>query len=338
MKFQVRPATPADDAAIAAVLSAANPRQTVTADMLARSREKVRNSPLGLHLAQWVAESEEGRAKAGFPVVGFLGIGQWAGYFEPDRYMLQLMVSPTFQRRGIGTRLAQVAHEHLRGRRARELFAWAFEDEPHAVNFLQQRGFTESAREFTSVLDVKAFDWSAWAARLSLPPGYTHLTYPQFAEQYGPKPALRAYTELFNQGRLDEPHTVAPRLYTPQEVQEYLTHPTFLPEGIRLAVTEAGELAALSELWLDSGEPHVLRTGLTATHPDHRRKGLALALKLAAIQAAQRRGADEIHTSNDSQNIGMLAINRALGFRPFPAHIEFRWGGHSMPPSPQENP
>jgi GNAT superfamily N-acetyltransferase len=46
----------------------------------------------------------------------------------------------------------------------------------------------------------------------------------------------------------------------------------------------------------------------------HRRRGIALALKLAAIDYARRVGAPIIRTDNDSTNTGMLAINSRLGF------------------------
>jgi mycothiol synthase len=55
---------------------------------------------------------------------------------------------------------------------------------------------------------------------------------------------------------------------------------------------------------------------MTATLPEFRRRGLALAVKLAAARWAQANGLERILTENDANNVGMLAINRRLGYRP----------------------
>lgn len=319
MKYTIRNATPADDVIIARILSSADPRRPVVPEQLASSRQKTLNSPLDLHLSQWLALVD------GVPV-GFLGIAQWAGWYHPDRYMLQLAVCPNYTQQGLGSVLADLAQKHLQEREARQAFAWAYEDAPHAVQFAEQRGFNESSREVTSMLKVSEFEWANWRHKLTLGTAYTRLDYPQFVAQYGEQQALEAFTVTYNEGRFDQPHSIQPRPYTWQEVQQHLGHPSFFPEGIQLAVTATGEVAALSELWLDLADSSRLHTGLTTTRRQHRRQGIALALKLAGIRAAQQHGISHLYTDNDATNIGMLNINNKLGFMPQPAMIEFIWG------------
>jgi GNAT superfamily N-acetyltransferase len=55
---------------------------------------------------------------------------------------------------------------------------------------------------------------------------------------------------------------------------------------------------------------------MTATLPELRRRGLALAVKLAAARWARANGHERILTENDETNAAMLAINRRLGYRP----------------------
>jgi RimJ/RimL family protein N-acetyltransferase len=55
---------------------------------------------------------------------------------------------------------------------------------------------------------------------------------------------------------------------------------------------------------------------MTATLPEFRRRGLALAVKLAAARWAQANGLERVLTENDERNAGMLAINERLGYRP----------------------
>ena len=79
----------------------------------------------------------------------------------------------------------------------------------------------------------------------------------------------------------------------------------------------------MSQLYLREADTD-LDTGLTATARAHRRKGVALALKLRAIEYALERGAPRIRTDNLQANRPMLGINEALGFEKQPAWIGYR--------------
>ena len=70
-----------------------------------------------------------------------------------------------------------------------------------------------------------------------------------------------------------------------------------------------------------------MEIGLTGTRRAWRRKGLALALKLRGMQAAQAKGVKELWTGNATTNKPMLALNERLGFKPRPAFIQMKWGG-----------
>ena len=58
--------------------------------------------------------------------------------------------------------------------------------------------------------------------------------------------------------------------------------------------------------------------------PAYRGRGLALALKLLAIDFCRRSGARTLHTHNDSENAPMLAVNRRLGYVPAPGWCTLR--------------
>lgn len=315
MTFMIREATTADYSAIAQVITAAQKGRTITAEELQASANKTRQHPKGLHLAQWVAET-------GKEMVGFAGVVQWVGSHHPDRYNTTLAVPPQHARQGIGTALADTVKAHLQQRGAREVLAGAKENEPHAVTFLERRGFTELEREFTNILKLQY----KLPAPAPLPAGYRCISLADLMAEIGEQPALEAFRQCFNESRADEPRQIPARPYSSQDMQTYLQHPSYFPAGIQLAVTDHNEVAALTELWLDLADPHALGTGLTGTARAHRRKGLALALKIISLHIAQARGAQKIETHNASTNVPMLAINQKLGFRPEPAFIHMKWG------------
>jgi GNAT superfamily N-acetyltransferase len=61
-------------------------------------------------------------------------------------------------------------------------------------------------------------------------------------------------------------------------------------------------------------------TGVLATH---RRRGIARVLKLMATRWAAERGINRVTTENNATNVGMLALNRELGFEPVEQIIHF---------------
>ncbi|GGS02443.1 GNAT family N-acetyltransferase [Deinococcus sedimenti] len=317
----VRPATDADLGELADLLTAVNPRHPWTAESLAHDLHSLRSHPLGLHVEQWVAHGPDGA------LLGAASALQFGGMYHPDRYHAEVSVHPGARGRGVGTRLAQLLDAHLRERGAREVLAGAYEDEPRSLHFLHARGFEEVMRFFDNVLTVADFDPDAWTDQAALPGGLRAVSLADLSAELGEDAARRAYYEGWLAAREDVPRTGAA---TPVAYEDFLTRldrPEHLPHGTLLAVTPAGEVAALSELYRDLHDPQRLNTGLTGTTRAWRRQGLALALKVAALRLARNLGAREVWTGNATTNAPMLALNDRLGFRPRVAWVEHCWGG-----------
>ncbi|MFY0535900.1 GNAT family N-acetyltransferase [Nannocystis pusilla] len=97
--------------------------------------------------------------------------------------------------------------------------------------------------------------------------------------------------------------------------------PGFLPEGCWFALAGA-DYVGLSWMNAFPSDPRLLETGLTGVVRSHRRRGIATALKVHAIDFARRRGAERIVTRNEENN-PMYDLNLMLGFRPGPAMCEY---------------
>jgi predicted GNAT superfamily acetyltransferase len=78
----------------------------------------------------------------------------------------------------------------------------------------------------------------------------------------------------------------------------------------------------MTALYQHPVNPQVLYQGLTGVVRSHRKRGIALALKLHGTRYAIDHGYAQIRTDNDAINAAMLGINIALGFQPRPAWIE----------------
>ncbi|WP_261663641.1 GNAT family N-acetyltransferase [Deinococcus sp. Marseille-Q6407] len=198
------------------------------------------------------------------------------------------------------------------------------EDRPELAAY-QAAGFCEYDRMFGSTLDLTAFQPSMFAAR-ERRAGQAGLRVRSLAEElagreFGGAEARRLYA-LIASRLADVPGQAALQPW-PFEVWMARVGQKIDSRGLLLAVTPQGEWVGLTELFLEL-EPGVLHTGLTGVEPQWQGRGVALALKVAALRAAQQRGAHTAHTSNHAGNAPMLAVNRALGFVPEPATVMLR--------------
>ncbi len=88
---------------------------------------------------------------------------------------------------------------------------------------------------------------------------------------------------------------------------------------VRYARHKSGELAGFTEVTWDPENPENLTQGDTGVLPKYRGHGLGKWLKAAMIQKvlAERFVVKRIRTGNADSNAPMLAINHALGFKPY---------------------
>jgi GNAT superfamily N-acetyltransferase len=95
----------------------------------------------------------------------------------------------------------------------------------------------------------------------------------------------------------------------------------FSAEGWFVAL-EGDRCVGFSHVWLNPGNPQRLYNSLTGVIRSHRRRGIALALKLRLIDYARRTGVIALVTGNE-QNNPIYLLNQKLGFKTLPAWIHY---------------
>ena len=73
---------------------------------------------------------------------------------------------------------------------------------------------------------------------------------------------------------------------------------------------------------LPKTEPYKGWTGSLGVLKEFRRKGIATALKIKAIEILVKKGVTELRTDNEENN-PMYKINETLGFKPVPFSLEY---------------
>ncbi len=264
-------------------------------------------------LQRWIGELD------GQPV-GYASYMHMSWNYHPQKFSVKVTILPEHQKRGYGSALyhnlllALAEHDPIL------LRTGVREDHVRGVRFAEKCGFREEMREWESYLDVAGFDPSRFAGAIERAIENGVVIRPLSELAADPAHARKLYdlqTELMHDVPMAEPFT--PQPFEAWQAQR-MSDPNYLPEGYFVALA-GDEYVGVSALWRRQ-TGNYLSTGLTGVKRAWRRKGIALALKLHAIEFARRQGTARITTGNASTNQGMLAINQELGFVRHPAWIQ----------------
>jgi mycothiol synthase len=231
------------------------------------------------------------------------------------RLWIQVGVLPDRRREGVGSYLYDSLASEARRRGATGLRASVQEDSPDGRAFLTRRGFRERRRSWRSGLEVDSADTSG-LPELVQAAAAMGIEFTTLAKEGSDNPGVqRRVHDLDTLAGLDEPQLGPP---TPIPFEEwrglFMRGPNFLADAWFLA-KHGDRFVGVSYGAREAAQPGVLQQYFTGTHPDYRRKQIALTLKLQLIDYAKRKGFARIETNNDSLNIPMWTLNQKLGFR-----------------------
>ena len=255
--------------------------------------------------------------------VGYSDIFHSRGQFVADNYNLDVIVRPSERRRGIGGLLYADAERVLRERRARWARNAVKESLAESVAFARKINAVELKRDWESRLDLALFDPAPFASapKRAAAAGVRIATLAD--ELKVDRDAVRKAYALHAEARVDVPG-LDPATPSPFErfEEEVLRAPWSLPEAYFIAIRD-GRYLGESSLAKEGTDPTTIHQNLTGVLRSERGKGIAMALKLKAVEYARAHGLRQIRTWNDSLNRPMLAINEALGFAREPAWITY---------------
>ncbi|GAA5514110.1 acetyltransferase YpeA [Deinococcus carri] len=313
------PRKPGDYPEAAAALSAADPEWPVTPDLLRVWDEA---ADPDLFLTEAVAE-QAGR------VVGVGRVGHDDFAFEEWRYWGNLSVHPEARGQGIGSALYAELLARVQSRGAREVRTMLTDQPHHAPGraFLERRGFRVAWERYESRLNTREVDLNAFDGLLA-DVAADGVELRSVADLAADPERNRRLWELDWLLFQDVPmgNTLTRRPFEAWVKQE-LEDPTFAPELSFVALRPGlddpltGPYVGYSTLGRNPAGFYYI--GMTGVRREDRGRGIAKALKVAAMRALAAAGGGEIRTFNDPPNVAMLGMNQSLGFRRGPTHLRY---------------
>lgn len=245
--------------------------------------------------------------------------------YQPGKYDIGVVVYPDFEARGIRAAFYDYALKILAERQPKPnaITSRTREDKPQAIRFLEKHGFKQVMRWPESQLDVTSFDPAKFAQVVERVQQQGLKIY-QISELQELDPNWqRNFYELDWACTLDEP-SPDPLTQQPIEdfVNQFLNDPDFMPEAWFIAL-DGNQYVGLTGLFKVPANSERFYSGFTGVLPSHRRRGIATALKVRAIEFARQYGVKFIKTNNEENN-PMYNLNLMLGFQPGPAWLAFK--------------
>jgi mycothiol synthase len=226
---------------------------------------------------------------------------------------VQPRVLPSHRRRGVGGTLlrALAAHAHARGHEE----AGAHVEELPALGFAERFGFRETDRQVEQVRVIGSNEGAAVA-----PPGIALVPLADRDDL-----AARLFDELVCEAvsdfAVDRPIEIDANAWETQWLRD---------TSCCFVALAGGAIVGLAGYERDAEQPHRGENALTAVRRDHRRRGIARALKQAAIRLASEQGLSELYTWTQQGNAAMQTLNRSLGYLDRDVTITVR-GGLPLP-------
>lgn len=308
MPFTLRPSTPDDAPRMVEIINAQVSEPTTVEDLLRGDERRPKDDPF----IRLVAVSERG------DIAGY-GIAV-SGHFEkPGHFMVRVRVDKPYRLQGVGDLLNTELERWAREHGAVHLYRMIRDDEPASLAWAEHRGYRIRHHMYESVLDLTGWNPAPFMAAVEdVQASGIRLT-TMGTENQG-EAGLRKYYDLSSQTAADMPNWEGRPFPEFDWWKERLKDdPYWKPEGIMIAADGDRWVALSQVVHQPSGRYY---NGYTATHPEYRGRGLALAVKVKSIEYVRSKGAPAIRTNNHSANAPMLAVNRKLGYIPCPGIYE----------------
>ena len=315
-KWTIRPATEEDYPGIALTETAVGPEPVTESQIREWHRMALSDKECP---SEWLVVVDQDKA----PGEGFLGWGSWgkARWLSPDESQIHVAVPPANRRKGVGSHLLQHLEALTKLDSPKAIYAWGRGYDHDSIAWAQKRGYVVERRRTEGVLDLAEFDAAKFRSALDKVAAQGIEVRTLWDDQIGPYMygLYRVAIETFR----DVPFRSAGAGDTSYEAFASEIKDSRCGKVFAIAFCES-EIVGYSNLWMPRTEGQSAVVDYTGVLKEHRGKGIAFAVKVAAAAEGARAGAKRIRTNNDPDNPAILHLNRKMGFHEVPGPVIFK--------------
>jgi len=193
------------------------------------------------------------------------------------------------------------------------LRAWLWHGNDFYKTFYQKNGFEITLTEYLSLINLENFNLENFSKYVSrFKKSSFEIVNLEKLQKIYPNWEEKLY-ELWHRIEKDVPTDLKDPGGDRDSWRGHFFTPWFKAEDLYI-VTDGEKLVALSSYDRYDVINDTVSTELTGVHPDYRRKGICIALKLFALEDLKKKGFKKVFTGNEENN-PMFQINLKLGFK-----------------------
>jgi len=234
---------------------------------------------------------------------------------ESDDHIViaHVVVHPDLRRRGFGTEILRTVEAAVHGRT--EIQGWEVTGGSPGDHWTTALGFHAVHSSVLQILTFAETNRECW--EVAVPEGYRLVRWAAKAPENLLESYAKAMSTLADSDTGDSGITFADWSAKRLRQIEADRAAAGIENRTILAVTDAGEVAGITELEQRAQNPVRLVQGATAVLAAHRGHGLGLAMKAAMLRwfTADHDDLAEVWTSTGADNTHMVAVNHRLGFK-----------------------
>jgi GNAT superfamily N-acetyltransferase len=231
-----------------------------------------------------------------------------ASIFPQRRDLVYVLstVAQEHRRRGVGTRIYEVASQWARERGLGRIEVPVRDNDPESLAYAERRGFVEDRRERGVVLDLAGIE----PPPVEPPNGVVIVTWAERPElacgMYGV--ACETFPDIpgFEEDEMEP-------------FEDWLAHDMQgagdRPDATFVALAGA-DVVGYAKFSLTAARPKAAFHDITGVKRSWRGRGVARALKATQIGWAKANGFEELKTRNDERNAPIRKLNAEFGYRP----------------------
>ncbi len=290
----------------------------ITPISLAERTSWFRHLPNDLEIACWVAWDESNQQMVGTAEAIFWRTGK-----NQDVMQFTVGVLPAYRRRGIGRRLLAHVASLAQQEERKTLTTRTYDIVPAGRFCMARLGAKPDTPTHLYRLNLAELNMAQLDTWLS--PATARLELESWVGALSPELATavaRLLTYL-------DAETGVPAIYTPQQIQELdeAAQHSGLEQWVLFArEQDSGELVGYTAVFFRANQPEEAGQGDTIVAPAYRQQGVARWLKAAMLAKIKQERPDVryITTLNANNNVSILSINEALGYKPYLSQCDWR--------------